>query len=287
MILVVGATGLVGGMVTRGLLALGQEVRVLVREGSDYGPLVEAGATAVLGDLKEPETLAPACDGVEALVTTANSASRGGADTVETVDLDGNRHLVEAAAAAGVGRVVFVSALGASEDSPVPFLRAKAATEGHLRRSGTEWTVLQPDAFMDVWVTAVVGQPVLEGRPVHLVDGGRREHSLVAAQDVADYAVASLTAPAAVNAVVPIGGPSAVTWREVVDEFERQLGRPVEVRDLPLGAEVPGWPPVMSQLYGGMATYDSPVDMTRTAEVFGVTPTSLGDFVKSFLSASL
>ena len=286
MILVVGATGHVGGMITRRLLAQHHETRVLVRPGSDHRALVDEGAEPVVGDLKEPDTLGPACAGVETLISTANSASRGGPDTVDTVDLHGNRNLIDAAKAAGVRRVVFVSALGVSEDSPIPFMRAKALSEARLRRSGLEWTVLQPDAFMDVWVPLAVGQPALEGTPVHLVDGGRRRHSLVAAQDVASYAVAALTVDQARNTVVPIGGPSAVTWREVVEELERQLGRQVEVRDLPLGSDVPGWPPVVSQLYGGMATYDSPVEMSRTAEVFGVTPTSLSDFVRDFLAAA-
>ena len=108
------------------------------------------------------------------MITTANSAARGGEDTVETVDLAGNRNLIDAAQTAGVTRFVFVSLLGATEDSPVPFMRAKAATEGNLRRSDLEWTVLQPNAFMDFWVSWVVGGPALEAGPVYLVEGGRR-----------------------------------------------------------------------------------------------------------------
>ena len=284
MILVVGATGQVGGMITRRLLDAGQETRILVRADSDHGRFVVAGAQPVVGDLKEPGTLSVACTDVDVVITTANSAARGGEDTVETVDLAGNRNLIDAAQTAGVTRFVFVSLLGATEDSPVPFMRAKAATEGHLRRSDLEWTVLQPNAFMDFWVSWVVGRPALEAGPVYLVEGGRRRHSLVAAEDVAAYAVAALTVDAARNAVVPIGGPHAVSWRDVVEEFQQQMGGPLEVRDLRLGEDIPGWPPVLNQLYTGMAAYDSPVDMTRTSELFGVPPTSLGDFVRSFLA---
>src|SRR4029434_4735357 len=60
MILLVGATGLVGGMIARRLLGQGLAVRILVRPGSDYHSLVEAGAQPVAGDLKCPATLAPA-----------------------------------------------------------------------------------------------------------------------------------------------------------------------------------------------------------------------------------
>jgi NADH dehydrogenase len=70
---------------------------------------------------------------------------RGGDDTVETVDRQGNRSLIDAAKAANVQQFVFVSAYGATLDSPVPFLRAKAETEASLRASGMPYTVLAPN----------------------------------------------------------------------------------------------------------------------------------------------
>src|SRR5690606_26213324 len=162
MILVAGATGQLGSLVTRRLLARGEVVRILVRPGSDYQPLVDERAQRVFGDLKDPASLATACEGVSVVVTTANSAARGGADTVETVDLLGNRALVDAAKAAGVGQFVFTSALGADPVSPVPFLRAKGETERHLRDSGMTYTILSPNIFMEVWVPMLVGQAALE-----------------------------------------------------------------------------------------------------------------------------
>ncbi len=81
MILVVGATGHLGGAVTRMLLAQGQPVRILVRPQSDYQPLAEAGAQVVLGDLKQPGSLDAACQGADTVITTANSAARGGERT--------------------------------------------------------------------------------------------------------------------------------------------------------------------------------------------------------------
>nr|PZN90993.1 MAG: hypothetical protein DIU52_05850 [bacterium] len=84
-ILVAGATGQLGGLIARRLLARGEVVRILVRPGSDDQPLVELGAQPMFGDLKDPPSLAAACQGVSVVLTTADSAARGGADTVETV----------------------------------------------------------------------------------------------------------------------------------------------------------------------------------------------------------
>ena len=73
MILVVGATKRLGGTIARRLLADRRPVRVLVRPQSDYQSLVQAGAEPVIGDLKDPASLGSACDGIEAIITTANA----------------------------------------------------------------------------------------------------------------------------------------------------------------------------------------------------------------------
>lgn len=283
MILVVGATGHLGGLIARTLIERGRPVRLLTRSraGDVAAP---AGAETVLGDLKDPQSLAAACRGVSAVVTTANSVSRAVPDTVESVDLRGNHDLVRAAAAAGVRRFVFTSALDASADSQIPFLRAKAETEQYLRASGMEWTILQPNLFMDTWVPAVVGGPALSGEPVTIVGEGRRRHSFVAARDVAAYAVAALDHSQATGRELVIGGPQPLSWQDVVATFEEALGRRISTRPVPLGTSVPGLPDAVSGVLTALETYDSPLDMTGLSRTFAVPATTLGDFVRDFLT---
>ena len=64
MILILGSTGTLGGIITRRLLAEGKPVRILVRPGSNYQPLVDLGAQPVIGDLKDRASLDAACQGV-------------------------------------------------------------------------------------------------------------------------------------------------------------------------------------------------------------------------------
>ena len=85
MYLIVGATGSLGGAITHMLLAQGKTVRILARPASNYSPLAEAGAQVVFGDLKERASLDPACQGVDVLITTANSVLRGGDDTPQNL----------------------------------------------------------------------------------------------------------------------------------------------------------------------------------------------------------
>lgn len=83
MSLVVGATGHVDGMITRQLLEQERPVRILTRPNPSYRALVEAGAEPTPGDLKDRASLDAACAGVDTVITTANSAQRGGADVAD------------------------------------------------------------------------------------------------------------------------------------------------------------------------------------------------------------
>jgi uncharacterized protein YbjT (DUF2867 family) len=284
MILVVGATGQLGQMIVERLLDSGREVRALVRSGTAHQALTAAGATAVAGDLKDAESLRAACSGVDAVITTANSSARGGADTVESVDRWGNRNLIDAAVSAGVRHFVFVSALGASADHPMPFLRAKGESEDHLRASGMTWTVLQPNLYMDKLPMAVVGEPAMAGGPVVLVGEGRRPHSIVAARDVARYAVVALDHDSAVGQTLMIGGPEPVTWYDVVEAFEQELGRTLDVHTVPADQPVPGMPEIVFQLLSGLEVYDSPLDPSALVMKYGVTPTTLSQFAHDYVA---
>ena len=280
MILVVGATGNLGGRVARMLLAQGQPVRILARSQSNYQPLVDAGAQVVLGDLKQRSSLDPACQGVETVITTANSVARGGEDNPQTVDLEGNRNLIDTAKAAGINQFIFVSALTADPNSPVPFIQAKGKTEDSLRASGLPYTIIAPHLYMEIWAAMVVGMPAMMGQPVTIVGGGRRKHSFISASDVAAFILAAIGNPAAINQKLLLGGPQPFSFRDVVAIYERVLGHRIQVRSVDPGEPVPGLPEIAAQLLVGLDTYDSPVDMTETARTFGIQLTPLEEVAR-------
>ena len=277
MILVVGATGQLGGTIARRLIAAGQKVRVLVRPATDAGGYASGVCEVARGDLRDRASLDAACRGVTTVVTTANSARRGGGDTVETVDLNGTRTLIDAAAAAGVQHFIYTSVLGVTPDSPVPFLAAKARNEAHLRASGMTWTILAPNAFMESWPAMVVGMPAMAGLPVTIVGEGRRKHTFVSERDVASFAVTAATHPAARNRHIPIGGPEALSWREAAAVYERVLGRPIEIRSVAPGTPIPGIPDVVLPFLAGLDTYESNFDAQPLAAEFGVRLTTLAE----------
>lgn len=267
--LVVGSSGLLGGLIARRLIERHKPVRLLVRQ-----PSTIAGAEAVTGDLKDPVSLEAACQHVATVITTANSAQRGGGDTVATVDLEGNRALIDAARKAGVKRFVFVSVAMADVNSPVPFFAAKATTEKHLRESGLAWTIVAPHVFLDVWFQLLVGSALAVNEPVALVRGGRTRHSFIAVDDVAEFAVRAVDHPAAPGKRLVLGGPQALSWSDIVEKTAAILGRPVPVRSIEPGQPIPTLPPPLDAAAGGMAAslehQDVVIDASALAREFDV-----------------
>jgi uncharacterized protein YbjT (DUF2867 family) len=292
MILVVGATGSLGGRITRGLLQQGQVVRFFARHSpiseelakqgraNTAESLIEAGAQAVPGDLKDCTSLDAAVKGVDTVITTATASQRGGDDTLTSVDLQGTLSLIEAAKAAGVRRFVYTSAIGASESSPVPLFHAKGTCAAALERSGMEYVILTPSVFMEIWIGMVVGIPLMANLPVTLIGQGDHHHNFISEADVAAFVLAALSNSHAVNQRIDIGGPASYTWSEIVTAIGRALGAPLPVQYLPPGSQVPLMPDEVSGLLNAMETFESFMDMSQTAPAFGVKLTTLNEYIQ-------
>jgi uncharacterized protein YbjT (DUF2867 family) len=283
MLLVVGATGQLGGAITRRLLAAGREVRILVRPGSNYAGLEAAGAQPVLGDLRDRASLVAACQGVRAIVSTAIPHPMADADAVRAVILDGHRDLIDAGRAAGADRFVFTAGYGADPHSPVPFIAAKGQVEEYLRGGRQPYTILEPDMLMDNVLMVLAGRPVLQGQPVWVAGEARDRHAFVAVDDVAALAVAALDHPAAVNRTIPFGGPEALTLPEVAAICGRVLDCPVTVRSFPPDQPPADLPPIITGLLLTVSAYTPVPGAVETAREFGVRQTSVEEFMRGKL----
>lgn len=296
MILVVGATGNLGGAITKTLLAQGQAVRILVRQNSpsvemakvgmatSADELIGMGAQPVYGDLKTRASLDAAVQDIDVVITTANSALRGGDDNAETVDKQGNLNLIDAAKNAGVKQFIFVS-IGplADPDSPYPFLAAKGKAQVACMESGMDYTIIGPNAYMEVWPAMVVGMPVRMGMPVTLVGQANNKMDFISARDVVAYTLASIHNPAARNQNIIVGGPEALSYRDVVGVYERVLGKEIPVNFVQPGEMVPGLPPSMSALLGAQQV-DMVFGYQEWADKLGVTPTTLEQVVQGMIA---
>jgi len=293
MTLVIGATGLLGMEVCRRLKATGHPVRALVRRTSDAAKRMELqtlGAELIEGDLKDPASLRRACTGVQSVISTASSTlSRQEGDSIQTVDLQGQIALVDAARAAGVQHFVFVS-FRDNAAIQYPLTEAKRTVEGHLKASGMAYTILQASYFMEVWLTPMLGFDYAAGK-VRLYGDGNRKVSWVSYKDVARIAVAALDQPAARNAVLNVGGPQALSPREVVRMFEAAGAAEIaaeHVAEADLRAQLnSATDPLQKSFAGLMLQYASgdEMDMTDTLKLFPMQLTPLRDYVAAQLGA--
>lgn len=231
-VLVVGASGLLGGKVAARLLESGVSVRGMSRDPARLRALGALGAEVVQGDLLDPASLARAIAGASQIYSTANSFMGRGATSPTRVDVPGYRNLLEAARAAGIARLVHTSSTHLHRELPVDFFRVKVAVDELIQAGGVPWVLLRPTAFLEVWVGMLLAD-ARAGKPVRLFGDGRRVSNFVAVDDVASYAVKILADPAIVNEAIEVGGPSTLSQHQLVDLIEARLGRPVARKEVP------------------------------------------------------
>jgi len=235
MILVVGATGNVGGAVCEALSAQGKSVRAMVRESSDPDRvrwLEELGTEVVRGELRDPESLARACDSVETVVSGATTITSLGTDSISAVDRDGQLSLVEAAQGAKVGHFIYVS-YTRHVDTDDPLTQAKRAVEQRLRESEMDFTILRPSYFMEMWLGPALGWELAERR-ARVLGSGEQRVNWISARDVVRAIVACVDNPQALGQTIELGGPEALSPNDVVRLAESLVDQPISVEWVPV-----------------------------------------------------
>lgn len=209
MILVTGATGTTGREVVR-RLPRDREVRVLARVPARVVG-APPSADIVAGDYGDDASLARALAGVRTAFLLTSRITH-----------DDDERFVRAARAAGVRRVVKLSAAAVTDpEADDPITRWQRATEDLLRDSGLEWTLLRPRSFMSntlSWASSVRDERVV--RALY----GTSRNACVDPRDVADVAVRALTEEGHLGRAYTLTGPEAVTAVGQTAELGRQLG---------------------------------------------------------------
>jgi uncharacterized protein YbjT (DUF2867 family) len=160
---IAGAHGQIARRLTRLLAARGDRIRGLIRNPAHADDVRADGAEPVLLDLETAgaDQLAAAIDGADAVVFAAGAGPGSGAERKMTVDRDGAAALVRAADAAGVGRYVIVSSVGAEappdgDDVFSVYVRAKAEADQAVMAGDLDWTVVRPGPLTDAPGTGTV-----------------------------------------------------------------------------------------------------------------------------------
>lgn len=234
-ILVVGASGFVGGEIARKLATRGLKVTGLIRGGSanpKANKLAAGGIAIVAGDLAKPELLRPALKNIETVVCGATSMPTGADDGLRRIDLEGTLDLIDGAQQQGVRRFVYISYSGnIREDSPLQ--TAKRQCEARLQSSAMESVILRPSYFMEMWLSPALGFDPAKGS-ARIYGSGNAKVSYVSAFDVAEFgAIAATRKRSQQHTLLEIGGPQPLSQLDAMRIFERLWKTEIKLAFLP------------------------------------------------------
>ncbi len=291
--LVTGATGFIGGRLTRALENAGAEVRCLVRDRSGAGHLAERGYEIHEGDVDDAESLRGAGRNTDIAYYLIHGMGRGGDGDFEARERAAARAFAHMALEEGVRRVVYLGGLGSQPGSR--HLRSRHETAQVLAAEGPPLTYFRAAMVVGAQSESFkVLRHLVERLPVMIAPAWLATKTQpIGIDDVLAYMVEAPETPASEGREVQVGGPDVLTYGAMLDAMAEALGR----RPRPK-VPVPFLSPQLSSLWIGLVT---PVDAgvarplveslsTETtvtdgsgAALFGVEPRPLADTLRAAL----
>jgi NADH dehydrogenase len=222
LVTVFGGSGFVGRHVVRALARDGWRVRVACRRPDlafHLQPLGDPGQVmAVQANVRQPETVAAALRGAEAVVNLVGILAETGAQKFASVQAAGARAVAEAAKAAGIANLVHISAIGADPRSSSAYGRSKAEGEAAVLAAVPTGVILRPsvifgpeDDFFNRFATMARFFPAVP------VVGAQTKFQPVYVGDVAEAVATALAGGAKPGVTYELGGPEAKTFGELID----------------------------------------------------------------------
>lgn len=298
MVTIFGGAGFIGRHVVQRLAAQGDRVRVVSRQPALAGhlqPLGEVGQIVIQQvDLQDQQALMALLDGSQAVINLIGILAERGSATFDEVQGELPGRIARAAAAAGVGRMVQISAIGADPGSASAYARSKAKGEAAVRAALPQATILRPsivigpeDQFFNRFAAMARLLPALP-----LIGGGKTRFQPVYVGDLASAIVAALERPDAAGKTYEIGGPRTYSFAELMRYMLEVLGRrrmlvPISFGLADLQARLLAWlpEPPLTQDQVLLLKQDNVVSAGAPglAEL-GVTPTPIEVIVPGYLA---
>lgn len=276
-ILVTGATGNVGSHVVRDLRDRGVSVRAFVRDREKATHMLGGDVDLVTGDFADAASVQRAVAGVDAVfLSCANHPQQVAYETT----------VIDAAAAAGVRRLLKLSTIGAEPGSPLDFWDAQGRIEAHLRRVFPQAVILRSNFYMSNLLGAADQVRGL-GKVFAPADGARI--GMIDPRDVAAVAAIALTTGAYDGQTLVLTGPESITYARAAEELSVATGRPVEFVPVPdeaarqsmVGAGMPEWlAGNVVKLFGILRRGTTDVTTGTVRAVTGREPRTFGQFAR-------
>ncbi|MBW4089502.1 MAG: complex I NDUFA9 subunit family protein [Proteobacteria bacterium] len=294
---VFGGSGFIGRYVVQRLARRGFIVRVAVRDPVGAGFLKPMGAVGqivpLFGPIVDEGHVHRALEGATWAVNLVGILAEQRRGDFDRVHGEGAGRVARIAAAAGVARLVHLSAIGADPASPSAYGRSKAAGEAAVRQAFPGATILRPSLVFgpeDAFFNRFAGMARL--LPIMPVISGATRFQPVYVGDVADATLAALDRADAQGTIFELGGPDVRSFRELMEAVLTWTGRRRKLVTLPMGLArlqaqfgelIPGKPFTRDQLL--MLARDAIVSagMPGLAEL-GIVPTPMDLVVPDYLA---
>ncbi len=240
-ILLLGSTGFFGRGVAHKLIDGGHQLRVLVRDPMKAAAFKVRGAQVMVGDALNPPALTQAAQGVEHIISLV-AVRRNRPQSYLAVNVDGPRIMAEAAKAAGVRSVVFVSAIGARLDAHYKYLTSRWMGEQELAKSGVAGTILRFSLVLAEEGGSLNDFERLSSfSPFVIIPNyGETQLQPILREDAARCVVEAIQKPELLGKIVELGGPEVVTFRTLYGWFLDARGIRRPRLTVPPGFLIPG-----------------------------------------------
>ena len=216
LIAVTGSTGEVGGRVARRLAERGLEQRLVVRDSS-RAPELEGAEVKQASNYEARDEMEAALRGARTLFLASGEEARN--------RVEQHKAAVDAAKAAGVERIVYLSFYGARPDSAFTFGRDHFHTEEHIKASGLSYAFSRDNIYLDFVPFFAGADGAIRG------PGGNGRFAPVARDDIADVLVELLTNPDRDGRAYEVAGDEAYTLAEAAERLGRAIGREITYVD--------------------------------------------------------
>ena len=289
MIGVTGGTGFIGSHLVKALHEAGFSVRLLTHH---HLPMQVEGIEYVQGNLDDPVTLKRFSTGCNTIIHLVGIIRESKDQTWEHIHVQGTRNLVQTAQQTGVRQFIYNSAIGASKNAEVGYMRTKAHAEAIIQASGIPYTIFRPsfvagpeDKSINFFADLIRILPI-----VPIIDAGVKFQP-VFIDDLVKCIRESICHPHMQNKIFDVGGPNQLTMHEIYETIARVLEKrrvwlTLHPRQMRLAAQImqhlPGAPLTPSQLT--MLEMDGRCNVEPIKEALGISFTPFESALRAYLS---
>lgn len=277
----IGATGMLGKPVALELAAAGFKITAVVRDLAKAKSQLPAAINLVQGDVKDIAALTAAFKGTGAVYLNL-SVTQTEKETAFHAELDGLKNILQAAKAAGAGRIVYLSSLIKDYTGFEWWVfRIKNDAVKMIKASGIPYTIFYPSAFMET-----MHRQNVQGSKLLLAGASPQKMYWISASDYGKQVAASLNRGGSENYDYAVQGPEALSMDEAAARFIKSYKTPLTVARAPLGllkfigifsAKLN----YGSHILEALANYPEVFQSKKTWDDLGKPLTTIDDFAKS------